>query len=177
MIKHVLVAGALAAVLLTAGAAHRSAEALPVPGLQANTGGGVTLVRHGGFGGGGSHGFRGGGGFHSFRGGGGIHSFRGGGGIHSFRGPVVRSFRGPVVAPFGRRSGGPYINGGHHHGHHHHRGIRIYPGYYGYAPYYYSDYYGDYYDDDACSGLRYKAERTGSRYWWNRYRRCVAAYY
>jgi hypothetical protein len=156
MIKHVLVAGALAAVLITAGAAHRSAEALPVPGLQADTGGGVTLVRHGGFGGGGFHGFR------------------GGGGIHSFRGPVVRSFRGPVVAPFGRRSGGSYIYGGHHHGHHHHRGIRIYPGY---APYYYSDYYGDYYDSDACSWLRYKAERTGSRYWWHRYRRCVAAYY
>ena len=134
MMTRLLVASAVG-LLLTAAMAPRPADALSVPQVQTGDATGLIQVRHGSGGGG----FRGGG----FRG--------GGGGIHSFHAPAIRSFRGPVVAPFGRRSGGPFYSGGYsggHHGHHHHRGIRIYPGYYGYAPYYYSDYYDSYYGDE-----------------------------
>lgn len=47
----------------------------------------------------------------------------------------------------------------------------------GYLPYaYYPSYDDSYYDDGACAGLRRKAQRTGSRYWWKRYRRCIQRY-
>jgi hypothetical protein len=62
-------------------------------------------------------------------------------------------------------------HGGHHHGgrHGHHR-RPIIVGY----PYYYGDYY---YDNDYgysdCGWLYSRAVRTGSPYWWRRYRDCA----
>jgi hypothetical protein len=165
MIRYMLAAGALAGALLMAGAIPRPAEAAPVPKLQIGAESGVTLVRHGGGRGGfhGGHGgFRGGhGGFRGgFRGGhrGGFRAFRGGGHFRGRHGGIGRHFRG------GRR---------------HHRGRRrYYPRYYGYVPYFYDDYYyDDYYYDGACAWLRRRALRTGRRYWWRRYRRCLDAYY
>ncbi len=144
--RHVLLAGAVAAAaLLFAGAVPRPAEALPASKLQVDRDGGVTLARRGGGHGRGGH-----------------HGFHRGGGRHFGR-------------HTGRHHGG--IGRRHSHGHHRHRGrgIRIYPRYYGYVPYYY-DYY-DYYDDDRCARLRRKALRTGNRYWWRRYERCLREYY
>ena len=68
---------------------------------------------------------------------------------------------------------------GRHHGHHgHYRHGRHFRGYYGYGygyyPYYY---YGDTYAYPSCAWLRRKAVRTGSHYWWRRYRACVYNYY
>lgn len=82
----------------------------------------------------------------------------------------------------GPRFHGPRFHGGGrpHVGRHFHRrpGVRFYPRYYGaYLPYYYPYYFDD--DDYGvapCEGLRIRAERTGSRYWWTRYRRCLANY-
>ena len=69
--------------------------------------------------------------------------------------------------------GGRYYRGGKHNG-----GKRYYKGgvgywypYYGYyAPYYTYPYY---YDDDECAWLYRRAVRTGSKYWWRRYYRCI----
>lgn len=146
--RHVLVAGAVAAAaLLMGGAVPRPAEALPIAKLQLSPGSGVTLARHGGHGGhhgGGHHG----GGHH----GGGHH----GGGHHAHHGG-------------GRRGGIAHLRG--HRGRHH-RGsrFRIYRNY-DYAPYYYGYY------DDSCAWLRRKALRTDSAYWWRRYDRCLDYYY
>lgn len=73
---------------------------------------------------------------------------------------------------FARRGPVTGWNGGRHHGgHHHHRGRRIIIG----APYLYDYDYG-YYDDgyagDDCGWLYRRASRTGSAYWWRRYRAC-----
>lgn len=66
--------------------------------------------------------------------------------------------------------------GGHGHGHggggHHYDGHYGYYGYYDYGPLYY--YGGDTYGE--CRSLRRRAVRTGSRYWWRRYRDCVDGY-
>jgi len=60
-----------------------------------------------------------------------------------------------------------YSGGGGSYGHRHHHHRFIFLG----APYYY---YGDnYYYGDGCYWLRRRALNTGSRYWWNRYYRCV----
>ncbi len=169
MIRHLLAVGALAGALLFVGGAPRLAEALPISSLAASPEGGLTLVR-GGFGGrGGGFGGRVGG--FGGRVGGGVRSFSygGGGGVRNFS-------RGGIGRGVPRFSGRGY--GYHHRGHRRGGHIRVYPGYYGYAPYYYDDYY---YDGDggyaACAWLRHKALRSGSRYWWRRYHRCVAEYY
>jgi len=152
MMSRLLVASAMAGALLMAGAATRSAEAIPLSKLQVGTDSGsdVTLIKRRGGGG-----FKGGG--RGFKGGG----FKGGG----------KSYR-------GFSGGGPKFGGrrSHFKGHRH-RGpkIRIRPRYYGYAPYYYG-YYDSYYDD-SCAWLRRKALRTGSSYWWRRYERCRDLYY
>jgi hypothetical protein len=45
------------------------------------------------------------------------------------------------------------------------------------APLYAYGYGYDYYDYGYdCRGLRWRAVETGSRYWWRRYRECVAYY-
>jgi hypothetical protein len=151
--RHTLMAGAVAAAaLLFAGTVPRPAEALPVSKPALTQSSGITLVRHGGRGG-----FRGsfGGGPKAFRG------FRGGGG------PKFHA----------RKFGGGYGGFGKPHHRHRGRGIRIYPRYYGYVPYYYGDYYyDDTYYDDSCAWLRRKALRTNSRYWWRRYHRCRDSY-
>lgn len=154
--RHVWLAGAVAAAaLLFIGTVPRPAEALSVSKLQVDHQSGVTLARRGGRGGGHRGGMRG------FRGGG-HHGIHRGGGRH-FGGHVGRH-RGHVGRP-------------HFRGRRHHRGgRRHYPRYYGYVPYLYDYYYDDYYDDGGCSWLRRKAVRTGSRYWWRRYRRCLRAY-
>ncbi|HVZ05097.1 hypothetical protein [Hyphomicrobium sp.] len=89
-------------------------------------------------------------------------------GRHFNSGRISRGNRG-----FARR--GPvkgWNGGGRHHGrHHHHRGRRVIIG----APYLYDYDYG-YYDDgyagDDCGWLYRRAVRTGSAYWWRRYRAC-----
>jgi hypothetical protein len=154
MIRHLLAVGALAGALLFMGGAPRLAEALPVSMPQAGADGGLTLVR-------GPHG---GGGFPS---GGGVRAFGGGIGHPGIGHGVPRFSGGGGFKPQFHHHGG--------HGHHHHgRGIRFYPGFYGYSPYYYDDYYG--YDDQPCDWLRRKALRTDSRYWWRRYERCLRDY-
>lgn len=59
------------------------------------------------------------------------------------------------------------------------------PAYYGYGGGYYPEYsysapyrshynYDDgYYSRSRCGWLRHRAEETGSRYWWRRYRACI----
>jgi hypothetical protein len=151
--RHIWLAGAIAAAaLLFTGAVPRPAEALPLSKPAITKDSGVTLVRRGGRGGGHRGGMR------SFRGGG-HHGFHRGGG---------RRFRGHI----GRHRG--HVGRRHFRGRKHHRGRRrYYPRYYGYVPYVY-DYY--YYDDGSCAWLRRKALRTGRRYWWRRYRRCLRYY-
>lgn len=152
MMSRLLVASAMAGALLMAGAATRSAEAIPLSKLQVGTDSGsdVTLAKRRGGGG-----FKGGG--RGFKGGG----FKGGG--KSYRG-----FSGGGSKFGGRRS---HFKGYRHRG----PKIRIRPRYYGYAPYYYG-YYDSYYND-SCASLRRKALRTGSSYWWRRYERCRDLYY
>jgi len=147
-----------------AGAAPRSAEALPLSKLQVGTDSGsdVTLVKRRGGGGfkGGSRGFKGGG--KAFRGfsGGGSRRFKGNRGGFS-----KRSFKGNRGG-YSKR----YFKGrkGHRRG----PKIRFRSRAYGYAPYYYDSYY-----DDSCAWLRRRALRSGSRYWWRRYERCRHDYY
>ena len=55
------------------------------------------------------------------------------------------------------------------------RGWR-YGGIYFAAPVYGYGYYNSYYGS-SCHWLKRKARRTGSRYWWRRYYRCVDRYY
>lgn len=145
-------------------------------------------------GGGGAH-FSGGGGAHfggGFRGGnmggfrgGNMGAYRGGNfGGRTFRGgPSTfapnRGFNGSrAMRPnrnFTHNGPGPGWNGGkphggHHHHHHHRRGIYIG------SPYLYDYDYGYYdsgYYDDDCSWLYRRALRTGSPYWWSRYRACA----
>lgn len=74
----------------------------------------------------------------------------------------------------GHHGGGGHGHGGGHHGGggHHYDGHYGYYGYYDYGPSYY--YGGDTYGE--CRSLRRRAVRTGSRYWWRRYRDCVDGY-
>lgn len=146
--KQMLAAGVLIGGLTLAGASQ-AAPATAAQGLKAPPSG-VTLVRRGG-GHGGGHFGRGGGAFR----GGHIGGFRGGH-IGRFRGGHIRSFRGARIGGWrggrhwrgGRWGGlgwwGPTI------------GIGLYDGYY------YS----------GCRWLYRKAVRTGSPYWWRRYRHC-----
>jgi hypothetical protein len=163
------VAGAALVLGAISGAGH--AGAVPVGAVhvqQSETA--VIDVRRGGRGGGG--GFRGGG----SRGGGVRGGFRGRSfGGRSFRG---QRFRGPrfhrgVRRGFRRGRGWRYRRG-----HRRHRGPGVV--FYG-APFLYYDepyYYGvPYYDRGPCRWLRRRAVRSGSRYWWRRYRRCVRRYY
>lgn len=142
-----------------------------------NFGGGGHFGGGGRFGGGGHFGGRsmGGGGFAA-------RSFRGGPGFsgRTFHGPrnFARIPNGGVHAfrP-GRRYPNVYGNnwhGGQHwrHGRH----WRRWRGYPIYAwPYYDYGYYDNYYYDSGynCGWLYRKAVRTGSPYWWRRYRACV----
>lgn len=60
---------------------------------------------------------------------------------------------------------------GHHGGHHRHGGFRRGPGF-GFSigvPLYS---YGNSYSGGGCGWLHRRAETTGSRYWWRRYREC-----
>ena len=154
MMSRLLVASAMAGALLMAGAATRSAEAIPLSKLQVgtDTGSDVTLAKRRGGGGfrGGGRGFKGGG----FKAG---KSFRGRSGFAS---PRIKRGRDGFARP--------------HRGHRHRGGKRRFYSY-GYAPYYYG-YYDSYYDD-SCAWLRRKALRTGSSYWWRRYERCRDLYY
>jgi hypothetical protein len=92
--------------------------------------------------------------------------------------------RGPGIGHSFHFNGGPHIghmgHGGPHFSHHGHfgRGIRFYPGFYGYAPYYNSYYYDDdyYAYSDDCGWLKRRALRTNSRYWWRRYHACRDSY-
>jgi hypothetical protein len=94
--------------------------------------------------GGGHHGHGGGGwGHHGGGGGWGHHGGGGWGGGPRFYGPRFR--------------GGFYPGWGYYGG-------------YGYGNSYY---YGDDYAGDDCRWLRRRAQATGSRYWWNRYRACI----
>jgi hypothetical protein len=146
----------MAGALLMAGAAPRSAEALPVSKLQVDTdnGSGVTLAKRGGRGG--------------YRGGGG-RGYKGG------RSGGMRAFGGGSGKRFGGRHSG--IGKQHFGGRRHHRGpkIRFRSRSHGYLPYYYG-YYNSYYDD-SCAWLRRRALRTGSSYWWRRYEDCRHDYY
>lgn len=96
------------------------------------------------------------------------------------RGHIGRGHRRHMGRSFGRhRFGRPHFRRFHrrfrpHIGRRHHRRFRFYPRYYGYAPFYYYDYY---YRGNACAWLRRRALRTGRRYWWRRYHRCVRRYY
>lgn len=168
MVVTTMVAGAT--LVLGAVAGSGAAGAVPVGAFKApQTEGAAIDVRGGGRSGGG--GFRGGG--HrggGFRG----HGFRG----HSFRG---RSYHGPRFRRGVRRA---YR---HRRGWRHRRDYPRYrryrsPGfvyfdtpffYYG-GPYYYDR---PYYYRGPCRWLRRRAVRTGSRYWWRRYRRCVRRHY
>mgnify|MGYP001382564962 CR=1 FL=1 len=74
---------------------------------------------------------------------------------------------GHVGPPPGSR---PHV-GKPHRPHHRYGRVRPYPYLYRYEPYYYYDYEPVYIDE--CAWLYRKAKRTGSRYWWRRYRDCV----
>jgi len=160
--RHVLVAGAVAAAaLLMAGAVPRPAEALPIAKLQVSTDSGVTLAkRGGGFGRGGGFASRGRSGFAA-----GVRRGRSG-----FAAGIKRGRSGFARGIKRGRDGFARPHVRHRHRHHRRgRGLR----YYGYAPYY----YGYSYYDDECGWLRRKALRTDSAYWWRRYDRCLDAYY
>jgi len=155
-----LVAGAIGTLVAVAGPGP--ANAVPVGAMKAAQGETSALdVRdRGGFRGGGHRGggFRGGG----RRGG----SYRGRGDRgHSYRSGGRRAYRG--------RGGRRY------HSYRRHRRYR-HPGYvYLDTPFFYygSPYYYDrYYYDAPCRWLRRRAVRSGSRYWWRRYRRCLYRY-
>ena len=159
MMRRLLVASAMAGALLMAGAAPRSAEALPLSKLQVATDSGsdVTLAKR-----------RGGGGFK-----GGGRGFKGGGRAFKGGGKAFRGFSGGGSRRFKANRGGfskGYFKGrkGHRRG----PKIRFRSRSYGYVPYYYDSYY-----DDSCAWLRRRALRTGSRYWWRRYERCRHDYY
>ena len=136
------------------------ASAVPLPGAQTAPADqrNVIDVREGRGGGGGGGAIGGGGGGPRFGGGGGGGPrFSGGGG------------GGPRFS--GGGGGGPRIGrgGGHrHHGHRHRRGGGIYFGFG--APYYYGN---SYYYGSNCDWLYRRAVRTGSKYWWRRYRNCI----
>jgi len=91
--------------------------------------------------------------------------FRGKGGFgrRGFGRPKIRSFRGfrgPRVHRFRHRRVGPR-----------HFRRRFY------APFAYYGVYPRYYNSGPCGWLRRRALRTGSRYWWRRYHRCLSYYY
>lgn len=156
------------------------ASSAPISGVQ---GGGlgdgsriVIDVQKGGGGGGrggggGSIGGGGGGGGRGIGGGGGFGGGRGIGG-----GGVSRGGFGGGGRAFRHRGDGPRVGGVGRHRHHGHRHRNRRGGiYFGYgAPYYYNDYYTY---SSSCEWLRRRALRTGSSYWWNRYRNCVDDYY
>jgi hypothetical protein len=104
----------------------------------------------------------------------GVTLVKGGHGMHM--GQMGRMGSGPRMGHafhFHGYGGGPRIGHRGHFG----RGVRFYPGFYGYAPYYDSYYYDDYYAySDDCGWLRRKALRTNSRYWWRRYHACRDSY-
>lgn len=170
MLKTALLAAAFAVSALM----HPTSQSIAAPAAgaqsvlpdQSNI---IRVQHHGGGrsiggGGGGGRSFGGGGGgsprFHGGGGGGG-RSFGGGGGgvprIHGGRG-------GPRVGGYVGRNRG-------HHGRKHRRGGGIY---FGFGAPYYS---GDYYNSQSCTWLHRKAIRTGTKYWWRRYRNCVGDNY
>jgi hypothetical protein len=84
----------------------------------------------------------------------------------SYSGARSYSHAGPRVYSAPRAYSGVHPGARYVHRDHHHR--RVFIG----APVLYGTYY--YYDD--CGWLRYRALRTGSPYWWNRYYACIYAY-
>lgn len=111
---------------------------------------------------------------HRGPGGGGIGPHLGGGGRGMFAHGPGPGGVGPRLysGPRGPRHGGVWHGGppgGHHH--HHRPHFRGYSPFYAYPAYYYDDY--AYSDGDDCGWLRRRAEATGSRYWWSRYRACI----
>ena len=70
-----------------------------------------------------------------------------------------------AIAPAEARSHGHHARGHHHHGHHHHRHHG-----YGRGHYFVSSGYG------GCYWMKHRAEATGSRYWWTRYKSCIGDY-
>jgi hypothetical protein len=149
-----LVSAALLGTTIMMGSAG-SAVAVPMGAVQQLQGEGVVVDVRRGRGGGfrGGRAYRGGG----FRGG---RAFRGRGyrrgSARRFRGGSYRRYYGRPYGRYYRRSYrrryiAPYIYLG--------------PAYYGYR------YYG------SCERLRRRAIRTGSHYWWRRYRQCRRAYY
>lgn len=157
-----LVASATWAIVAVAGTG--AASAVPIGAVNAPRGEAAAIdVRDGGGRRGG--GFSGGG----YRGGG----YRGGSHrVYGNRGPSYRSSPRYVYRDRGGRRHNYYYGG--------HRRYR-YPGYvYLDTPYFYygAPYYYDqpYYYDSPCRWLRRRAVRTGSGYWWERYRRCLDRY-
>lgn len=71
-----------------------------------------------------------------------------------------------AIAPAEARSHGHHARGHHHHGHHHHHRHHGY----GRGHYFVSSGYG------GCYWMKQRAEATGSRYWWNRYKSCIGDY-
>jgi hypothetical protein len=70
---------------------------------------------------------------------------------------------------------GKFYSGGHHRRHHRRHGFRRH--FFVGVPLYYGAYYGGYYGySPDCYWLKRKARRTGSRYWWHRYRECLYDY-
>jgi hypothetical protein len=70
-----------------------------------------------------------------------------------------------AVTPAEARSHGHHAGGHRHHGHHHYRHHG-----YGRGAYFVSSGYG------GCYWMKERAEATGSRYWWNRYKSCTGGY-
>jgi hypothetical protein len=155
--KGILSAGAAgAALVLGAVMGASSAGAVPVGVLQTpHTDSAVIDVRRGGRGGG-FHGggYRGGGYRGGYRGFGG-YGYRGRGFHRGYRGGRAWRYRGYGDPGF-VFYGAPFLY------------------YYYDEPYYYD---GPYNYGGPCLWLRRRAVRTGSGYWWRRYRRCVRYYY
>jgi hypothetical protein len=136
----------------------------------------ITIVRHGGGGGGhmgGGHGHMGGGHY------GGGHAFRGGGGHYGgahFRGGGHYAYRGGGHR-YGHYYGGPrhYYGGKNKHYAYKNHG-RYYRGRYyryGWWPYVGVGVGYGYYGYGGCAWLRRQALATGSSYWWQRYYDCI----
>lgn len=163
--------------LAAAGSASALAASIALPQFSSHSL--VTTVqekgiRGGGGGGGGPAPSISGGGSGSVGGGGSARSFGGGGGgsVLRERGASGRGEGGASVSSGRQHDGGKWRRGDrsgrHAHRHHRHRGgsvgIYIGPGY---------GYYDYGYVDGECAWLYRRAVRTGSRYWWRRYRDCI----
>lgn len=129
--------------------------------FQGGGGGGSGGGGGGGGGSGGGGGGKGGGAFSGGGGGGGSAGRGGGGGSLNRGGGGGGAWSGGGARSYSRRGDG------HRRGHRHrHGGVGVFvgPGY---------GYYDDYSYRGGCEWLHRRAIRTGSRYWWRRYRDCI----